>query len=151
MQFLRSARYFIRTPGIPDQKHFTGLWTGRWPNLAELVHCPFSIVMKSPVLTPGRSTSDPQKCCGSAWGRAVSHTGTAADKTPPVPLRSYMGAHVHIRNSHILGAPAKGRKPFPVTQGISNTIEWSKFYWCWGGFGQWSCSKLFNTHKFNST
>lgn len=124
MQFLRSAQCFIRTPRTPDQKHFPGLCTGRWPNLAELVHCPFSIVTNSPVLSLGRSTLDPQKglwlCLESstaAWGRASSHIeGPEQIKTHQYRSQcsqSCMGAHVHTRNSPILGATSKGQEAFP--------------------------------------
>ncbi|KAL2295080.1 hypothetical protein Nmel_018229 [Mimus melanotis] len=141
MQFVRSAQCFIRTPRTPDQQHFPDLRTGRWPNLAELVHCPFSIVTNSPVLSMGRSTSDPQKalwlCLESstaAWGRASSHTeGPQRIKTrSPFPVLSgavwvHMCTHA---TSPSWEPPAKGSRPFPVTPQISNTIEWPKVHWC---------------------
>lgn len=63
---------------------FPDLCTGRWPNLAELVHCPSSIVMNSHLLSLGRSTSDPQKGCGSAW-RAAQQPG----EEPPLLPRDH--------------------------------------------------------------
>lgn len=74
MQFLRSTQCFIRTPGTPDHKPCPQFVHRRWPNLAELIQCPFSIITNSLLLSLGRSTSDPQKGCGSAW-RAAQQPG----------------------------------------------------------------------------
>lgn len=84
MQFVRSVQCFIRTPRTPDQQHFPDLCAGRWPNLAELVHCPISIVTNSPVLSLGRSTSDPQKALGLCL-----ESSTAAGEEPHLILRDH--------------------------------------------------------------
>lgn len=104
---------------------FPSLCTGRWPNLAELVHCPFSIVTNSSVLSLGRSTSDQQKglwlCLESstgAWGRASSHTeGPQQIKTPsPFPVLSgVVWVHMYTHTAPLSWVPpAKGRRPFTM-------------------------------------
>lgn len=122
MQFLRRAQCFIRTPGTPDQKFFPvhtqedGL---TWQNWSLSFFC----CHQQPCAYSGQEHLRPTEglwlCLESstaAWGRASSLTeGPQQIKSSSVPSahRSYMGAHVHTHNSHILGAPSKGQEAFP--------------------------------------
>lgn len=141
---------------------FPSLCTGRWPNLAELVHCPFSIVTNSSVLSLGRSTSDPQKglwlCLESSpadWGRASPHTeGPQQIKTPsPFPVLSgvvWVHMYTHIAPLSWV-PPAKGRRPFPVTPASQTQQNDPRSPSAEGALDNGVVQELFNTHKFNST
>lgn len=81
-----------------------------------------------------------QKGCGSAW-RAAQQPGEEPrfilrdhSKLKP-PSHSQCSQELHgctrAHTTPLSWVPsAKGRRPFPITQCISNTIEWSKVHRC---------------------
>lgn len=135
---------------------FPVLCPGRWPNLADQVHCPFSIVINSPMLSLGRSPERLWLCLESStatWGSASFHPKGPQQIKAPAPFPVLSGAkwvhmHTHTTPSSWV-PPAKGRRPFPVTQCISNKMVQGppmlRRFW------KILVQKLFNTHKFNST
>lgn len=119
MQFLRSAQCSSGHQEPQIRSIFPGLCTGRWPNLAELVHCPFSIVTDSPMVSLGRSPEGLWLCLESSTagqGRASFHTERPQQIKAPTPFPVLSGAtwvHMCTHSSCVLGALSKGQEAFP--------------------------------------
>lgn len=132
---------------------FPALCTGRWPDLAELVHSPFSIVTNSPRLRLGRSPEGLWLCLESstaAWGRALFHTEgpwqiRALAPFPVLPGAATWGTHT---------APSPWVPPGGLS--LSHNISQTQQNGAWptgaeGALDNGVVQELFNTHEFNST
>lgn len=88
--------------------------------------------------THRRAVALPGEQLSSLGKTLVSYWETTADKSPSSQcsqeLHGCTCAHTQTPTPWV--PSEKGRRPFRITQQISNTIEWSKVHWHQGSFGQ---------------